>query len=100
MSKCLITGCRLVVPHGFEQRSLWGDLHRVGDIYVFNGNTKLNRMAAWEFTFPGWTSRSEKQIRLIDEDADWFERRGIVTIAVGDVEFNRMAREFIDKWGA
>lgn len=88
MSRCVLTGCRLVIRS--ENKSLWGDLHRVGDgVFVLAGNRNSNGSTAWEWVFPA-SIHDEPQVRL-NFNADYFDRRGTCTFMVKDVEFNEAA---------
>lgn len=94
MSKCIITGCRLVLEG--EGKSLWGDLHSVGDALVFSGVTipgNTARLAQWEYVFPA-PDKDERQVIAI-KHADYFEQRGIVTIKRDSTFLNDAAAKYL-----
>lgn len=80
-----------------EGRSLWGDLHSLGDgtVCVFNGNRQADREhAAWDYSTPFPWDSVEKQIRLFP-DSDYMEKRGIVTFKKDDSEFNVTSARYL-----
>ena len=95
MSRCVLTGCRLVLVG--EGRSLWGDLHSLdgGKTCVFNGNRlKDGETAAWDYSSPFPWDSGEKQIRLF-ADSDYYEKRAIVTFERSGSEFNDSAKRYL-----
>ena len=101
MSRCLIHGCRLVIP--LEGKSICGDLFECcdGDIFVFRGDTVGGdedgynglREGAWEYEDPIKYSNYEPQLTLVV--SDYYERRGIATFDSKDAVFNVAARRVL-----
>ena len=69
MTNCIITGCALFLE--YSHSFAWGDMHLLGDRFIFNGNTDRDgRMA--------WTNHAPK------------EPAKALTIPVGEEYFERM----------
>jgi hypothetical protein len=88
---CLITGCYLHrVP---ENVAAWGDLHKVGDCFVFNavlneqGETRLMTQAQWPV-------RGDKGLHVM-EGADVFERRGVIIVPCNQAHLNLVAERYV-----
>ena len=92
MSRCIITGCRLVLTG--EHKSLWGDLFELdSNIYVFSGVRDVDLVAAWDYVYPD-SDKDERQL-LVEDKANYFEKRGIVTVDAGDCYFNEAAKRYL-----
>jgi hypothetical protein len=95
MSKCVITGCALVVEA--ENKAVWGDLHRVGmDTYAFNAVLKTTEnsdhvKADWRY---GSFLTKDKAIHIIN-CADYFERHGVIVFHIADSKFNAVAEAYL-----
>lgn len=93
MSRCLITGCRLVIPA--EGKSIWGDLFECsgGEIFVFSGNVQgaANR-AVWAYEYP---LEGDSEVQIILDTDDYTERRGIVTMDAKGAHFNEAAKSYL-----
>ena len=88
-ANCLITRCRLVVA----ERSIRGDLHEMGNVFIFNAVLREGE-AAWEpGAGRGWNSNE----KIIDT-RDYFERRGVFVILRSGAMLNQSARDYIAKW--
>lgn len=87
---CLITGCALKGPHGTS----WGDLHMVGDCFVFtafrgdDGETNWNMMTFQKFDNKG-------KIITLRDGCDYFERHGVIVFEALHAIFNPAAREYL-----
>lgn len=80
--RCLITGCALY--HADTGLFYWGDLHEIGDTYIFNGVVNAS-------------SESEPPvgIRLITVHGHCFERRDLWVIHLSQATLNDKAKEHI-----
>lgn len=88
---CLITGCELVDLN--SGATAHGDLHRIGDSYVFNAVRD-------EFGETKWQHVEPHSPRIVYVGiGDVFERRGVVVFSVDDAALSDAAREFIAAWG-
>lgn len=89
---CIITGCALVDDR--QGRCVWGDLHEIGESYVFNAVLDHGE-TAWQHGAP--VHDHMKQLVIADKcPADaWFERRGVFVLAKQWGELNRPAREYL-----
>jgi hypothetical protein len=87
---CLITGCYLHRP---EVGAAWGDLHKVGDCFVFNavldekGETRL-------MTQSQLPARGDKGL-YVREGADVFERRGVIIVPCNQAHLNLAAERYV-----
>ena len=94
---CLITGCALV--DDVQQRAVWGDLHRIGDVYVFNAVLDANREAAWQEGDDAHCPNVMKQLVLARSfpEAAYFERRGVVIVHTSQASLNQAAQDDIGR---
>jgi hypothetical protein len=98
MSKCVITGCALVVEA--ENKAVWGDLHRVGmDTYVFdavlkNEENSVHVMSDWRYEDYG-DKIGERRSIIILGDADYFEQRGVIVFRIAESKFNAVTEEYL-----
>lgn len=83
---CVITGCTAINGH----QQVGGDLHKVGDCYVFNAIVNKNGETAWGKTH---------YTKLIDfsRARNLFERRGVFVAHKDEVGFNLEALEYMEK---
>lgn len=88
--ECLITGCALVDDRG--QRWTWGDLHRVGDTWVFNSVLRDSE-TAWRCDVLDDKSRR----RILIVKGPFFERRGVIVIAGEAAYLNDVAKEYLER---
>lgn len=94
MTTCIITGCALVDG----DRSLWGDLHAVGESYVFNGVVDARGHAGWEYnTHIAHTTKALEIIPAASATHYAFERRGVVVIPKGAARLNHAATQYLRK---
>lgn len=86
---CLITGCALVTAHG----TAWGDLHALGDCYVFNAVLDERGEVSWSAAgCPIEVTPLVKTATFIENPRfDWFERRGVIIMPKAAVQFNPTA---------
>jgi len=89
MSRCLITGCELIV-HG--QKWCHGDLHLCGGCYVFNACLYgMPRDTAWAYKdFPG------EDRMILRVNGDYFERRGVIVVPIPESLLNAKAQAYLD----
>jgi hypothetical protein len=87
---CIITGAELFD----EQSCRWvhGDLHRVGDAYVFNAVLDEKGEAAWTEGEPEGTQR------VLQVHGYYFERRGLFVCDRTAASLNKAAREYVEKY--
>lgn len=94
---CIITGCAL----SFEGRSnyAWGELHLIGNCFVFNANTEKTpngETAKWYDGFAATTVRLNNRRRItIKPVEDWFERRGVYTVLARQSMLSPEAQQWI-----
>ena len=86
---CVITGCAF---HDADQdRSLWGDLHEIGDCWVFNGVVAGNQ-AQWQYgddaRVPDVTPTISANVPL---PSMMFEKRGVIVLPKGCAVLNKAA---------
>jgi hypothetical protein len=86
MPKCLITGCYLYVEN--ENKAVYGDLHQLGDVYVFNACLQDGE-TAWVPIKP------YQNTKCLVITGEYFERRGVIVVAVCDAEVNATALEYL-----
>lgn len=88
-TRCLITGCRLVLPG--EDKHAWGDLHSINNgILVFNACLSEGE-TAWEYgADPIRLPLNEKRVEL-PARVPYFERRGVVVFSEWQAHFNALA---------
>lgn len=87
--RCLITGCELVAINTGAKAH--GDLHQVGNAYVFNA--VLDEHGETKWTRGGTPTRSN-WVAL--HTGDVFERRGVLVFALGDAALSEAARNYIE----
>ena len=80
--RCLITDCALY--HTDSGKTFWGDLHEIGDTYIFNG-------------VPNASSQFEAHPdhKLITVHGYCFERRDVWVIHLSQATLNTKAKEHI-----
>lgn len=87
MPKCLITGCTLLDDS--QERWVHGDLHQVGDTYVFN-TCMTEGESAWQYRgAPADTGR------ILRTWGDYFERRGVIVVDAEDAALNKVAMDYL-----
>lgn len=94
---CLITGCALV--DDTQARSVWGDLHRIGDTFIFNAVLDPDREAAWQYGKDAACPNVVKQLTIRSNcpAAAVFERRGVIIVHIGWADLNQAAQDYIGK---
>ena len=90
---CLITGCDLFIAD--ERKTLHGDLHWIGTTYIFNG-CLADGQAAWSYKYNN-PEHTTARVMIIKDSNKYFERRGVLVVDINDVEFNSIARGFLNK---
>lgn len=91
---CVITGCALDDPA--ERRIVWGDLHRIGDAWVFNA-VCFDGEARWQtdedYIAP---DHMKRLVILAGCPSDVIlERRGVIVIDSKWAILNPAARDYI-----
>jgi hypothetical protein len=92
MTTCIITGCALVDGN----RALWGDLHSIGESWVFNGVLDSRGNAAWEHD--GFLGREVKALEILPAASAVhyaFERRGVVVVPKAAARLNQPALAYV-----
>lgn len=82
-TKCLITGCYLV--DGSNQSHVYGDLHSIGESYVFNACNQMNY---------GVLDPNARAL-IINPMADFFHRRDVYVVPMASAQLNPAAKEFL-----
>ena len=85
----IITGCALADE--LNERTVWGDLWIIGDVYIFNAVLDSNGDAAWQDGHSPNTMKS-LHIRL---NVDIFERRGVIVVQRKDALLNPVAEAYV-----
>lgn len=84
--QCLITGCELfVLPEGL---SFHGDLHRIGDTYIFNGNPNAQGT-------PGLPADAANR-KLLTINDSFFSRRGLWVCPTATASLNQCAKDYLN----
>ena len=86
MAECLITGCYLY--NVTDARHCWGDLHEVGDCYVFNA-VLFEGETFWESNNPFG------KILNLRDGAPYFERRGVIIVPKSYAYLNSAGASYI-----
>lgn len=89
---CIITGCALVDER--ESRCVWGDLHKIGDCFVFNAVLDHHE-CAWQYGAPLHDHLKQLVVGGDTPANAWFERRGIIVVPENFATLNRPAREYL-----
>lgn len=79
--ECLITGCALVKDEG--RAWAWGDLHRLGDCFIFNAVLE-DGQAKWHNT----PFEEGRKAMVMRPEAPYFERRGVIVIPCAECDAN------------
>lgn len=82
--QCVVTGCTLRAPDFFDNH-LNGDLFKLGDVYIFNGNPTELPPGQFEY---------EKQVTL-PAGAEYFHRRHVIVFHATEAIFNEAAMEYM-----
>ena len=92
---CLITGCALTFEN--EAKSVWGDLHRIGDAYVFNA-VLIDGEARWQYGPDAACPNVMKQLVVSSRcpPDGIFERRGVIVVHHDWAELNRAAQDYLE----
>jgi len=95
MTTCLITGCAMRIGGS----TLWGDLHELGDVYIFNAVTGPDGKASAAYN-PQTEGPDVRWIEVFDDcpSSLLFERRGIIVVSKAATVLNDVAREFLAGW--
>lgn len=87
---CLITGADLLVID--EGKTLHGDLHMVGETFVFNG--VLAGGNRWEAAW-SWDEPRADRLVILASGCRYFERRGVIVLAAKDTMLSDEARRYL-----
>lgn len=88
---CRITGCMLIAPN--KDRAVWGDLHKIHDVWVFNACLGEDREADWDYDYNKLTTHKLRTITL--RSLSYFERRGVIVFWEGNADLNKVAQEYL-----
>lgn len=89
--QCLITGADLVIEA--ENKRVHGDLHEIGDVWIFNAVLKEYGKTAWVYGEP---LASSYAWRLLCVTGGYFERRGVIVIPKSEGYLNPEAERYIN----
>lgn len=87
--ECLITGCALLLPRA--RQWAWGDLHRVGDAWIFNAVLDGRGETNWRY------EELYAVQRILIARGSYFERRGVIVIAGEAAYLNNVAKEYLER---
>ena len=87
---CLITGCAFVEG----PRYLWGDLHKIGDCFVFNGVAHDGK-ARWSSLDELAPTLMSITVDLAIPNREYLERRGIAILPEEYAIFNDAAKAYL-----
>ena len=87
---CLITGCRAT----YDSLEVSGDLHRVGDCYVFNAIVDVYGVSRWRAPEKGEYAHYTKVIDF-SESSSYYEKRGVLIAPISECVLNEKAKEYI-----
>ena len=92
---CIIIGCAFVDEA--RQRCVWGDLHQIDGVYVFNAVLNPKGEAAWQYSDDFVVPEVTKQVILNETcpDFDYFERRGVIIVNRIFAKLNTAARKYL-----
>ena len=93
---CLITGCAL--NDLTLTRTVWGDLHQIGDCYIFNACLTAGN-AAWRDGELAHNSTWVIECKFDYSDDRSFERRGVIIIPKSKCRLNARAADFLEQRG-
>lgn len=86
--KCLVTGCGLIDQD--HNRHVWGDLHEVGNTFVFVACVGEEGLPAWQYdSVPSY--HSSPCVR-IEGGADVFSRAHVLAFEKDDARLNHFAQ--------
>lgn len=92
---CLIAGCSLIDP--FNNRWAHGDLHQIGNCYVFNACLhSLTGEAAWEYNEDAPDSPALTLLSALS-NSTYFERRSVIIVPADGIcaELNPAAKKYL-----
>lgn len=89
MNTCLVTGCALVDT--VNNRTVWGDLHQIGNAYVFNACLDGGE-TAWQSPIPPMLDSTPSATISDIPYEPTFERRGVFIIEQCAVTLNSAAQ--------
>jgi len=86
---CIITGCKARIGNA----TVGGDLHAIGDCFVFNAIVDTSAGAAWDYEDELYNHyRMEVDF---SEARDCWERRGTIVAKASECELNLQAKEYL-----
>jgi hypothetical protein len=92
---CIITGCWLVDPQ--QERRVWGDLHTLGDSYIFVAVGEVGKGPGWIHS--GDIAPNEVGLELILSEnlpnSAYFERERLILVSKAWAKLNEVAREYV-----
>lgn len=88
---CLITGCLLVKE--CEELAVWGDLHKIGDNYVFGAVLNAHGEAAWRTDHVQHSHLIRLDLSTLP--CPYFERRGVITFPLWAGNLNTVALTYL-----
>lgn len=91
MPQCIIMGCVLQLE--VEPRSVWGDLHKEGDCYIFNACLQDGE-TAWVYA-ESPEDQSQRRVITIKAFRPYFERRGVIVVLQSNCRLNEKAKNYV-----
>ncbi len=83
--QCVITGCTIRMPDLPLHHHMNGDLFKLGDLYIFNGNPVELPPGQYEY----------KRTVTLPDGAEYFHRRHVVVFHASEATFNDAAVEYM-----
>ena len=89
---CLITGCSL--EDARLGQTVWGDLHALGDVFIFDACLNASGRANWTDKDPSAERRGPV---VCIHGGDYFQARGVIVFAKLSATVSKEARAHIAK---
>lgn len=89
--ECIITGCEFY--DALANRWAHGDLHRAGQVLIFNAvtlNTDGRVDTHWQYGEP-----LHRGCRVVEAHGDYFERRGVIILPIENSRLNADAESYL-----
>lgn len=89
-AECVITGCSLLVCGTWVN----GDLFKMGDTYIFNGNANASGHPQWQTKDMAGNHQYSKTVNITARES--WERKGVFVFHETQCQFNKAALEYME----